>query len=99
MHARVTNLEGPPDKIDQATRHVREHLLPQLQQQDGFKGFISLGDRQSGKILGVVLWESEEALRTSEEMASRLRGGAAEATGATVAGVDRYEVTIFEVSS
>ncbi len=50
------------------------------------------GERRSGKILGVVLWESEE-------MAFRLRGGAAEATGATVAGVDRYEVTIFEVSS
>ena len=99
MYARVTTLEGPPEKIDDATRHVRENLLPQLQQQDGFKGFIALGDRQSGKLLGVVLWESEEALRASEEAASRMRGGAAEATGATVADVDRYEVTLFEVSS
>ena len=98
MYARVTTLEGPPEKIDDATRHVRENLLPQLQQQDGFKGFIALGDRQSGKVLGLVLWESEEALRASEEAASRMRGGAAEATGATVADVDRYEVTLFEVS-
>jgi heme-degrading monooxygenase HmoA len=99
MYARVTTLEGPPDSIDDATQHARENLLPQLQQQDGFKGFIALGDCQSGKVLGVALWESEEALRTSEEAASRMRGGAAEATGATVASVDRYEVTLFEVSS
>jgi heme-degrading monooxygenase HmoA len=99
MHARVTTLEGPPDKLDDATRHIREHLLPQLQQQDGFKGFIALGDPQSGKVLGVVLWESEEALRASEEAADRMRGESAQATGARVAGVERYEVRVFEVSS
>lgn len=99
MYARVTTLEGPPEKIDDATRHVQENLLPELRQMDGFEGFIALGDRQSGKVLGVVLWESEEALRASEEAASRLRGGTADATGATVADVDRYEVTVFEVSS
>ena len=99
MYARVTTLESPPEKIDDATRHVQEQFIPQLRQIDGSKGFIALGDRQSGKILGVVLWESEEALRASEEAASRLRGGAADATGSTVADVDRYEVTVFEVSS
>jgi heme-degrading monooxygenase HmoA len=99
MHARVTTLEGPPDRLDEGTRHVQEQILPQLRQQDGFKGFIALGDRQNGKILGVVLWEDEEALRASEEAASRLRGGAAEATGAEVAGVEQYEVTVFEVPS
>jgi heme-degrading monooxygenase HmoA len=99
MHARVTTLEGPPDKLDDATRHIREHLLPQLQQQDGFKGFIALGDPHSGKVLGVVLWESEEALRASEEAADRMRGESAQATGARVAGVERYEVRVFEVSS
>jgi hypothetical protein len=99
MYARVTTLESPPEKMDDATRHVQEQLIPQLRQIDGFKGFIALGDRQSGKTLGVVLWESEEALRASEEAASGLRGGAADATGSRVADVDRYEVTVFEVSS
>jgi hypothetical protein len=32
---------------------------------DGFKGFVALGDRQSGKLLGVAFWESEEALRAT----------------------------------
>ncbi len=99
MYARVTTVQSPPDGLDDTTQHIQENLLPQLQQQDGFKGFIGLGNRQSGKVLGVVLWESEEALRASDEAASRLRSGAAEATDSTVADVDRYEVTLFEVSS
>jgi heme-degrading monooxygenase HmoA len=97
-YARVTTLEGPPERMEDATRFVREQVLPQLQQMDGFKGFIALGDRQSGRLRGVALWESEEALRATDEAAARIRGGAAEATGGTVAGVENCEVIVFEVS-
>jgi len=99
MYARVTTLEGPPERMDDATRHVQEQVLPQLQQMDGFKGFIALSDQQSGKLLGVAFWESEEALRSTEEAVSSIRSGAAEATGGSVAGVEQYEVRVFEVSS
>jgi hypothetical protein len=47
----------------------------------------------------VTLWESEEALRATEEAASRIRGGVAEATGGRVADVEQYEVAVFEVIS
>jgi heme-degrading monooxygenase HmoA len=98
VYARVTTLEGPPDRIEDGISHVREQVLPQLQQMDGFKGFIALGDRQSGKLLGVALWENEEVLRATEEAVARVRSGAAEATGGSVAGVEQYEVTVFEVA-
>ena len=99
MYARVSTLEGPPDKIDDGTRHIQEQTLPQLQQMDGFKGFVALNDRQSGKQLAVVFWESEEALRATEEAVSSMRSGVAEAVGGTVAGVENYEVVVFEVPS
>src|SRR5215210_4345814 len=99
MYARITTLEGSPDKIDDGTRHVQEQTLPQLQQMDGFKGFVALTDRQSGKLLGVAFWESEEALRATEDAVASVRSGAAEAVGGTVAGVESYEVTVFEVPS
>ncbi len=99
MYARVTTLEGPPDRMDDAARHVQEQVVPQLQQMDGFKGFVALGDRQRGKLLGVAFWESEEALRATEEAVSGIRSGAAEATGGSVSGVEQYEVHVFEVSS
>ena len=99
MFARMTTLEGPPDQVDEGLRHVREQVLPFMQQQDGFKGFIALGDRQSGKLLGVSLWESEQAMQASEEVGDRTRSDSAQAVGGTVAGVERYEVTLFEASS
>jgi hypothetical protein len=60
---------------------------------------IALGDRQRGKTLGITFWESEEAMRTSEEAANQPRQETAEAGGQTIAGVERYEVGLFEVES
>ena len=99
MHARITTIEGLPDKLDDATRHVRENTLPQLRQMDGFQGFVALGDRQSGRLLGVTFWENEEALRATEEASSSVRSGAAEAAGGSVAGVEQYEVVVLEAPS
>src|SRR5215204_3031715 len=65
----------------------------------GFKGMIALGDRHSGRTLGITFWESEEAMRTSEEAAKRLREESAKAGGDTISSVERYEVGFFEVES
>ena len=99
MFARITTIEGLPDKMDDATSHLREQTLPQLRQMDGYKGFVALGDRQSGKVLGLAFWESEEALRATEGAVSSVRSGVAEAAGGTVAGVEQYEVVVLEAPS
>ena len=99
MYARVTTIQGSPDKMDDATRHFQEQALPQLQKMEGFKGFVALGDRQSGKMLGVAFWESEEALRATEQAASSVRSGAADAFGGIVASVEEYEVLVNEAPS
>ena len=100
MHARVSIFEGPPDMIDESLRQAREVILPQAKEMDpGFKGIIALTDRQGGKLLGITFWESKEAMRATEEGATRLREESAEAGGGTVAGVERYEVGLFEVES
>jgi heme-degrading monooxygenase HmoA len=66
---------------------------------EGFKGFVALGDRQSGKVLGVAFWESEEALQATEQALSSVRSGAAEAAGGTLTSVERYEVLVNEAPS
>ena len=99
MYARLTTIDGLPDRMDDAIRHVQEQTLAQLRQMDGFEGFVALADRQSGKLLGVAFWENEEALRATEEAVSGVRSGVAEAAGGTVAGVERYEVVVFEAPS
>ena len=99
MHARVSIFEGSPEQVDGVFDQAREQVLPRGRQLDGFKGVIALGDRQSGKTLGITFWENEEALRASEEAANSVRSGTAEASGQQIAGVERYEVGLFEVES
>lgn len=99
MYARMSTLEGSPEHIDEGLRQVRENVLPQLKQQEGFEGMVALADRKTGKTLGITFWESEEALKASEEAADRLRKDSAEAMSDTIAGVERYEVGLFEVPS
>ena len=94
MFARVSTYQGSPQQIDEGLDHARQSILPRVQEVDGFEGVYYLVDRQSGKALSITLWESEEAMRASEEEANKLRGESAEAAGATVGGVERYEVAI-----
>ena len=77
--------------------------MPTLQEVEGFEGVYLLVERQSGKVLTITLWESEEAMRASEEESNQLRSEhrgqwdqipTAEAGGQEVAGVERYEVAV-----
>ena len=97
MRARMSTLEGATDEIDEVLREIREHVLPLLQQQDGFKGFITLEDRQSGKLIGITFWESEQAMQASEEVGARTRSETAEVTSDAIEDVERYEVGLFEM--
>jgi heme-degrading monooxygenase HmoA len=98
MHARMTTLEGSPEELDEGLRDVKERALPVLQQQDGFKGFIALGNRQSGELIGITFWESEQAMQASEAVGLRARSETAEDTSEEIEGVERYEVGLFEMS-
>jgi hypothetical protein len=99
VYARVSTLECPPELINESLRQAREVVLPQGKLMEGFKGMIALGDRHSGRTLGITFWESEGAMCASEEAAKRLREESAKAGGDTIASVERYEVGFFEVES
>jgi heme-degrading monooxygenase HmoA len=76
MFARVSTFEGDPEQVDELTRYAEEQVVPALRELDGFNGVLGLADRQSGKVLAVTLWESEQAMRASEEAASSYATGA-----------------------
>ena len=97
MFARVSTFEGPVAKIDEGIQYAETTILPRLKEVDGWKGVISLVDRKSGKELTITLWDSETALRASEEQANTMRAEAAHSADQEVRQVDRYEVAIFEV--
>ena len=94
MFASVSTYQGPPDQIDDGLCYAQENIVPSLQVVERFEGVYLLVDRHIGKVLTITLWESEEALRASEEEANRLRSESAEAGSQEVMGVERYEVAI-----
>jgi hypothetical protein len=96
MFARVTTLQGPPERLDEGTAYALKQILPEARQDPGWKGLLSLVDRSTGKVLTVTLWESEDALGDSEEAASQVRSQIAETAGQTVSSVERYEVVLYE---
>ena len=94
MFARVSTYTGTSDQLDEAIRQVQESVVPRAEQLDGYKGAYFLVDRQHGKSLTVTLWDSEEAMRASEEEANSLRSEVAAALGTQMVGVERYEVAV-----
>src|SRR5437870_3955427 len=92
MQARVTKFEGSPDHLDAAIKLVKETIVPAAKKLQGFKGGYWLVDRASGKGFSVTLFESEAALKASEDAAAQLRSGVAQTSGAKITGVEQYEV-------
>jgi heme-degrading monooxygenase HmoA len=94
MHARVTTLSMDPARVDQVRDQLERDDVPEFERLDGFKGMTLLTERQTGKTIAVTFWESEDALRQSEEAVSGARSRAAESGGAGEPQVERFEVIL-----
>jgi heme-degrading monooxygenase HmoA len=94
MHARIGRISFSPDKADQVEAHVRDNVVPSYEGADGFKGFTLLLDRGSGEGVGITYWETEDAMRATEDLGDQARQGAAEAGSGSDKGPEHYEVAI-----
>ncbi len=92
--ARVTRFQNQPDRIDEGIQRYREQIVPSLQENPTLKGLRLLVDRQSGRGISIGLWESEEALRESEERAQHQRDRAEQEGGTSITTVERYDVAV-----
>src|SRR5215207_1666525 len=63
-----------------------------LRQMDGYEGLYVFVDRQSGKLISITLWESEEAMNRSEEAVRPLRKEMGEGLTANIVEVGHFEV-------
>ena len=97
MYARVSTIQGTPERVDEGIRSFRQQVLPGVQEMVGCDGAILLVDRSTGKAVAITLWQTAEDLRASEEAAERLRSQATEDLGGAVPSVDRYEVAVYAV--
>jgi heme-degrading monooxygenase HmoA len=96
MHARMTRYEGAaPETIDENLQQ-KKHVLPtEPGQTEGMRGVVFLTDRENGSIVVISLWEDDDAMRASEDEATRVRE---EVTGpGESASVEHYEVAVLEI--
>jgi hypothetical protein len=95
MHARVATFESDPATIDQAIDLVRSEV-ESGETPAGLEGakMLMLINRETGKGLGVTLFDSEDAMRRGDEALNAMNPGASERRTA----VEFYEVPVQTVS-
>jgi hypothetical protein len=89
--ARIGTWEGSPQDLERWVQRSREQVKPSVRADPGLVAAYWLADRAAGKGLIVTLWESDEAMRASEEARRQRQSATTAATGARVA-TERYEV-------
>ena len=94
MYARIATFESDPAKVDDAIELVRGEVAGGTPA--GLEGarMMMLINRESGKGLGVTLFDSEEAMRRGDEALNAMSPGASERRTS----VEFYEVPVQTVS-
>ena len=90
--ARVTWLSGRPETADRAVDMFRMVVLPRVQEFDGFCAASFMVDREAGRAVGAVVFDSRESLEASRDATTQMRERVTQEMGATVDAVEEMEV-------
>ena len=94
LYARVATFEGrDPGLTDQLIQGVRDAGPASV---PDAKGFLGLFDRERGSALGITFFDSEEAIRNSEQAFEDMAQNFPAEMRGRRASVDICEVTVFE---
>ncbi len=91
MYARIATFESDPDQVDDAIELVRSEVesggTP-----EGLEGarMMMLVNRETGKGLGITIFDSEDAMRRGDEALNAMNPGATERRTS----VEFYEVPV-----
>ena len=94
MYARVATFESDPAKVDDAIAMVRAEVDGEVP--PGLEGakMLMLVNRETGKGVGVTLFETEEAMRRGDEALNAMNPGSTERR----VSVEFFEVPVQTVS-
>jgi hypothetical protein len=94
MYARIATFESDPSRVDDAIELVRKEVDGDTP--EGLEGakMMMLVDRETGKGLGITLFDSEEAMRRGDEALNSMSPGASERRTS----VEFYEVPVETVT-
>jgi hypothetical protein len=94
VHARSTTIQAQTSSIDDGIAYMRDDLMPELENIDGYVGISLLVDRESGRCIITAAYESEDAMRAAADKAKELRSQAAERFGGDVQKIEEWEIGV-----
>ncbi len=93
MYARSTTFQGMPDNIDAGITFINSEAGPMLVQIEGCRGLSMLVDRATGRCIATSSWETEEAMRASDEQLRPIRDRGRDILGGSMQ-VDEWEIAV-----
>lgn len=99
MYLRVTAFKSEPGKLEEGIAFLKNKVIPSMSKAPGYLGATCIVDREKGEGAASTLWESLETMNKAEELGQQARSQSTEATGLEVVDVDRFEITVLEMSS
>lgn len=93
MIARVTKGQMSPEKLDEFVGWWHDNIAGRVGGAEGIESIDLLVDRETGKMQGVALWESREAMEAAMPIMAPLMQQVAEIFGASP------QVEIWEVAA
>lgn len=91
MFARLTYIEA---EARSDLRRVAQPMLPMIESMAGCRGFLCLGDPETGRTLAIAFYEDRDALNDSQDAAHKVTPELLEQTGARLNGIEEYEVLL-----
>jgi hypothetical protein len=93
MIAHIAEFEGPADVLEGVgMQGFRDRVIPVLEAQPGFEGYLILLNREKGKLLGVTLWDTEENGRLAGARLEQERRTGVDEMGANSPVPELYDV-------
>nr|WP_225951329.1 hypothetical protein [Mycobacterium sp. OAS707] len=94
VHARTTTIQAQTASIDDGVAYMRDQVMPELENIDGYVGISLLVNRESGRCIITAAYESDDAMRDSADKAKQLRSQAVERFGGEVEKIDEWEIGV-----
>jgi heme-degrading monooxygenase HmoA len=94
MFARVRTTSGVPEKVDDGIRHFQDNVVAGYRNAPGFNGAYLLVNRQTGKVVGITLWDTEANMQATAAASERLRAAGTQAVSGTTPAPEEYEVVV-----
>ena len=98
MYARSTTFHGRPDNIDAGITFINSEAGPMLDKIEGCRGLSMLVDRATGHCIATSSWETEAAMRASDEQLRPMRDRGRDILGGSMQ-VDEWEIAVMHRSS